>query len=83
ACKELEHKTYTDPEVRVEATRFVSLKIDATQMTDPIKELFERYGVQGLPAVVFVNSEGQVMEDPRVTGFMPPARFLDVLSRVH
>lgn len=83
ACKELEKITYVDPRVRHEAQRFVSAKIDATEMSDEVSRLFALYGIPGLPVVVFIDSSGKVLDDPRVTGFMPPDEFLRVMARVH
>ena len=82
ACKELEQKTYTDPAVRAEATRFVPVMIDATELSPDVEALFARYRVLGLPCVVFVNSSGQTMDDPRVTGFVPPSRFVELMRQV-
>jgi thioredoxin:protein disulfide reductase len=83
ACKELERDTYTDERVRAEATRFVSVKLDATDLSPEMETLFARYGVLGLPAVIFVNSSGQVLDSPRVTGFVPADRFLPLMRQVH
>jgi len=83
ACKELEKVTYVDPRVRQEAQRFVSAKIDATEMSDEVSRLFALYGIPGLPVVVFIDSSGKVLAEPRVTGFMPPDEFLRVMARVH
>jgi thioredoxin:protein disulfide reductase len=83
ACKELEQKTYTDERVRAEATRFVAVKLDATEMTPEIEALFAKYGILGLPAVVFVDSAGLTMDTPRVTGFVPADHFLTLMRQVH
>ncbi|MFC1611474.1 protein-disulfide reductase DsbD family protein [Myxococcota bacterium] len=83
ACKELDRKTFVDEKVRAEATRFVTLKIDATRQDEIMEALFERYGVRGLPAVVFVDSSGTILKEPRVTGFVPAARFLEMMRSVH
>ncbi len=82
ACKELEHKTYVDERVRAEAARFVSLKIDATEMTPKVEALFSQYGVLGLPTVVFINSAGELLPTPRVTGFLSPDRFAPLMAEV-
>jgi thiol:disulfide interchange protein DsbD len=83
ACKELDHRTYIDERVRAEATRFVMLKLDATRMTDAMEALFDRYDVLGLPTVVFVDSSGAILAEPRVTGFVPAERFLEHMRAVH
>lgn len=82
ACKELDRETYVAPVVVTEANRFVNIKVDGTNEDDAIMELYDRFGVQGLPTVAFVDSEGKVLQDPRVTGFLKPDKFLVELQKV-
>ncbi len=82
ACKELDHKTYVDLAVRKEAGRFTSIKVDATDESAPLTEIQKRYGVLGLPTIVFIDGTGKVLEDPRVTGFVDARGYLDIMKRV-
>jgi thiol:disulfide interchange protein DsbD len=82
ACKELDRKTYPDPRVQEAARRFVPIKVDGTNENDALDKLYERFGVQALPTVAFVNSKGDVLKDPRVTGFLEPEKFVQVLGKV-
>lgn len=83
ACKELEKHTFADQEVQREAaTRFVSMRLDATEPNDAMDELMQRYNIMGLPTVVFIGSDGNVLPDPRVTGFVPPERFIALMQKV-
>jgi len=82
ACKELEHKTFTTPQFAAAAERFVLVRIDCTELTDPISALWERYGIQGLPNVVFVDSTGRALADPRVTTFLSAQQFVAEMSKV-
>jgi thiol:disulfide interchange protein DsbD len=82
ACKELDRETYPSPEVISEAGRFLSIKIDATNSEDALDALMERFGVEGLPTVAFVSSGGEVLKDPRVTGFLEPKLFIEELKKV-
>ncbi len=82
ACKELEHQTYPDPRVTKALDRFVPIMLDMTQATDENDALQAKYGVSGLPAIVFVGKDGQVLKSPRVAGFVPPEQFLKVLDQV-
>ena len=53
ACKELEHKTFSDPAVGRAAGRFVALRADMTNFGGPeAKQWQKRYGIKGLPTVV-------------------------------
>jgi thiol:disulfide interchange protein DsbD len=82
ACKELEESTYVHESVRAASLRFVSVKIDATEESDEIDSLFEHYGVLGLPTVLFIDSSGSVLDQPRVTGFVGPDRFAKLLKQI-
>jgi len=68
--------------VRAEAQRFVSLKVDATALDEPMQELFQRYAILGLPTVVFIDSDGRVLEAQRVTGFVEAPRFIELMRSV-
>jgi thiol:disulfide interchange protein DsbD len=82
ACKELDQHTYTAAEVKAEAERFVKIKVDGTEDHEVLDALYKRFGVAGLPTVAFIDPNGAVMEDPRVTGFMPPEQFVKELHKV-
>jgi thioredoxin:protein disulfide reductase len=82
ACKELDRETYPASEVIAEAGRFLNIKIDATNTEDALELLMERFGVEGLPTVAFISSGGEVLEAPRVTGFMAPRPFAAELKKV-
>ena len=77
ACKELEHFTYTDPQVIAASTNMVPVMIDATDGSDPrVKALLEKYEVRGLPTVKFLKPDGQPLEHLTVTGFLKADEFL-------
>lgn len=77
ACEELLHKTFSEPSVRREAERFVTVKVDATDPTPAIDALQARYNVRGLPTVLLFDGTGR--EVSRVTEFIPPARMLELM----
>jgi thiol:disulfide interchange protein DsbD len=78
ACNELARHTFADPAVMAEASRFVAVKVDATNEDDPaVDEVKEKYKVVGLPTVIVVGSDGA--ERQRFTEFVPPDRFLDAI----
>lgn len=74
ACKQLESTTYKDKSVIAESQNLVDLKID----TDKSPELSEKYGIRGLPTIVFMDSEGG--EITRYTGYMPPKEFIAAMK---
>ena len=74
-CQELEEKTFSDAEViRLLATRAVTLRLDVTEVTDAHEALMQKYRVQTLPAVIFLDPAGN--ERGRIIDYAKPAQFL-------
>jgi thioredoxin:protein disulfide reductase len=81
-CKELDQKTFSDPVVVAESERFVRLKADLTHTADEkTKALSERYGIIGVPTIVFLESSGSE-SDRRLSGFEPAGKFLERMQAV-
>ena len=77
ACKELDHRTFSQPEVVERLNDFVTIKLDFTNPKDPrIKTLKAKYQVSGLPIVAFFDSSGQELEGKRISSFIPADKFL-------
>jgi thiol:disulfide interchange protein DsbD len=82
ACKELDRFVWTDPRVREKAARFVALKLDGTDDSAAFQALAAKYGVLGLPTVVFVDARGR--ESPaRVVGGATADEMLKYLDATH
>ncbi len=53
---------------------FVCLKVDG----DKDKELAAKFHLRGYPSIVFLNGDGEMVH--MAAGFMPPAKFLEMLK---
>ncbi|WP_204384069.1 protein-disulfide reductase DsbD [Aeromonas veronii] len=82
ACKEFEHKTFSDPAVRERFGQMVLLQADITTNDDADIELLNGLNVLGLPTLIFFDREGKELTGQRVTGFMGPAEFLGKLDQL-
>ncbi|MEV3805438.1 protein-disulfide reductase DsbD [Aeromonas veronii] len=82
ACKEFEHKTFSDPTVRERFGQMVLLQADVTANDDADIELLNSLNVLGLPTLIFFDREGKELTGQRVTGFMGPAEFLGKLDQL-
>ena len=83
-CKELDHLTFTDPQVKKESTRFVALKLNLTT-SDPKSEAGrakQRFDIFGVPTVIFLDGKGREDESLRLTGFEDPSLFLARMKRM-
>lgn len=82
ACKEFEHKTFSDPAVRERFGQMVLLQADVTANDDADIALLNSLNVLGLPTLIFFDREGKELTGQRVTGFMGPAEFLGKLDQL-
>ena len=61
ACHEMEKTTFVDPRFTKSAERFIAVRIDGSDQDSPIFSSYsERFEVVGLPAVVILDSHGNV-----------------------
>jgi len=72
ACHELDEQTLRHPSVSRLLAGAERVRVDATRMTDRVTALFTRFRVLGLPAVVVVAPDGEVVEEARIRSLVPP-----------
>ncbi len=81
ACRELDRTAFADGRVREALSRFVMVKVDATQDSDEVAALVSKYGVVGMPTVVFIDRRGH--EVPvRITGAVDAGEMLKWVGAV-
>lgn len=80
ACVELDEKTYNQPGILSRSKEFVSLKMDFTRQNDWTQEMTKKYGIKGLPTVVFLTSQGVEVE--RFFGYRNAADLAKIMDRV-
>ena len=76
-CKELDEKTFTDAAVVAEMDRFIRVKADLTADDATAKALTKQYEIVGVPTILFIDATGAERKDLRLTGFEPPAKFVE------
>lgn len=81
-CKELEHITFADPDVKAMLAEFVRLKVDLTVGNAESEAVREAFGVSGVPTLVFYTKEGRERRDLRLAGFEKPSDFVLRLKSV-
>ncbi|HKX11674.1 MAG TPA: cytochrome c biogenesis protein CcdA, partial [bacterium] len=67
-CQELDHKTFSAPEVKAFAENFVMVKVDCTTDDEQCRKATERYEVVGWPTVLFLDSAGRPIPDVKLVG---------------
>jgi thiol:disulfide interchange protein DsbD len=83
-CRELDEITFHEAAVVKQARKnFIMIKVDVTKTGNALHErLLQQFVVKGVPTVVFLDSEGQELEDLRLVDFLPPDQFLSRMNRI-
>ena len=75
-CKKMTRDTYNAEEVIGLSRNFVCVQVD----TDKNRQVSQEYKVTGLPTIIFLNPEGEVIK--RVVGFRNSADFAKLMKEV-
>jgi thiol:disulfide interchange protein DsbD len=76
-CLELDRITFTDPDVISALEPYRTIKVDLTDYESPEAEaLRKKFDVAGVPTIVFLDGEGNEIEEARIVGFVGPEEFL-------
>ncbi|HEY6330412.1 MAG TPA: redoxin family protein, partial [Blastocatellia bacterium] len=83
-CRELDKRTFTDPGVRKEAGRFVTLKLNLTHRDSGsvAQKAADQFDIRGVPTVLFLDGSGQEEKDLRLNEFEKPDDFLGRMKQV-
>ena len=81
SCLEMEHKSFTQPEVQAALANVVLLQADVTKNDDEDKALYVHFGIVGPPTIAFYGADGVERRNFRVVGFMEAAEFAAVIRQ--
>ncbi len=83
-CKRLKESTFKDPRVQTKLRDdYVALGINITDKSDKgIDALKKKFQVFGPPGFVFLNSDGEVLEDETFYGYNAAPEFYDILDLI-
>ena len=80
ACVELDKFTFSDPRVKSGLEEFVKIKLDFSRSSEQVEQLKKKYGIVGLPVVLFLDSAGKPLK--RLEKFVGPEAFLEILDDI-
>ncbi|RMH59741.1 MAG: hypothetical protein D6679_00975, partial [Candidatus Hydrogenedentota bacterium] len=81
-CLEMEHSVFSDKEVARAAAGISLYRIDVTNTPpSPVRRWLEKYGVAGVPTMLFFDSTGREIRELRLVGAEGKKEFLERLSR--
>jgi thiol:disulfide interchange protein DsbD len=80
ACKELDEKTWSDPQIRQRLSQFITVKLDVTKSNDQTKMYRGKYNIYGMPTVIFFQASGK--ELARFEGFKSSQEVLNIMDQI-
>ncbi len=81
ACLEMEEKTFPSQAIQLLSSQFMMVRFDATQESPKLSELRTKYGIVGLPTMLFFSRDGKWIKDLTLTEFEGPAGFETRMSK--
>jgi thiol:disulfide interchange protein DsbD len=76
-CLELDRITFTNPDVIAALQLYRTIKVDLTDYGSPEAEaLRKQFDVAGVPTIIFLDDEGNEIEEARITEFVDAEEFL-------
>lgn len=81
-CKELDARTFPDPEVVRLSKNFDNYKVDLTKsMSEKTERIRKQFNILGMPTILIINSKGKIVN--RITGFISAKEFVKIISNVN
>ena len=81
ACKEMEHRTFSDPAIAGRLRKARLLQADVTANSAEAKALLKRFQLFGPPGILFFDTQGRELAAARTIGFLPADEFGERLDR--
>ena len=83
-CRELDEVTFHNPEIVKQGKNdFFMIKVDLTRKGNPEHEkLLHKFGVKGVPTVVFLDRQGAERRDLRLVDYAPADQFLIRMAEI-
>lgn len=83
SCHELDHSIFSSPMVIKRLSQLTTLRVDATNRDDPlVQTMIDRYGLIGLPTVIFLDTHGHEIRKARAQGIFTLNEFLKSVDMV-
>jgi thiol:disulfide interchange protein DsbD len=82
SCKEMQARTFSDPQVQQALAHYRLITIDVTANSAEDQVLLKRFGLFGPPATLFFGSDGREKLNARLVGFMNANDFTAHLAQI-
>lgn len=80
SCKIFERDTFSDPAVQAALSNTLLLQADLSDLNAEHQAMLDRFGLFGLPSILFFNTQGEELRPARIQGEMNAKQFLSHLQ---
>ncbi len=81
-CRAMDSKVFTDPAVVELSRQFLTVRLDLTRRQPHQDEILRRYGIKGVPTILFFNTEGKEVKSLRVEEYMDKKEILERMKKL-
>jgi thiol:disulfide interchange protein DsbD len=81
-CRALDNKVFVDPEIVALSRKFTTLRLDLTRRQPHQDEILHRYGVKGVPTLLFFDAQGKEVPSLRVEEYMDKNEILQRMKKL-
>lgn len=81
-CRELDKKTFHDPEVVELSRRMIMIKVNLTAGAGDYQPLIDQFEIKGVPTVIFITGDGRERRDLRLVDYLPAAKFSERMNQI-
>jgi len=81
-CRAMDSKVFTDPAVVELSRQFLTVRLDLTRRQPHQDEILRRYGIKGVPTILFFNPEGKEVKSLRVEEYMDKKEILERMKKI-
>jgi thioredoxin:protein disulfide reductase len=81
-CRAMDSKVFTDPEVIALSRQFLAVRLDLTRRQPHQDDILRRYGIKGVPTLLFFDTQGKEVRSLRVEEFMDKKEILQRIKKL-
>jgi len=82
ALSGLDNKVFTDPEIADLSRQFLTLRLDLTRRQPHQDAILQRYGIKGVPTLLFFDTQGKEVTSLRVEEYMDKKEILQRMKKL-
>jgi thiol:disulfide interchange protein DsbD len=81
-CRAMDTKVFTDPEVIALSRQFLTVRLDLTRRQPHQDDILRRYGIKGVPTLLFFDAQGKEVRSLRVEEYMDKKELLQRMKKL-